>query len=40
MDVCFWLRKLARAKANALKGKKTFLAHLFMKIKEIMRKVR
>jgi len=31
---------LAKAKAKALKGKKAFLAHLFMKIKEIKRKVR
>jgi len=31
---------LAKAKAKALKGKKTFLAHLFMKIKEMRRKGR
>ena len=36
----FWLRKLAKARAKALKGKNTFLAHLFMKIKEIRRNVR
>jgi len=37
--MCLWLRKLEKAKAKALKGKKAFLAHLFMKIREIMRKL-
>jgi len=37
---CLWLRKLAKAMAKALKGKKAFLAHLFMKIMEIRRKRR
>jgi len=31
---------LAKAKAKALKGKKAFLAHLFMKVKETRRKGR
>jgi len=39
-----WQRRLEKAKtkekAKALKGKKGILAHLFMKIKEIRRKVR
>ena len=35
-----WLRKLAKAKANTLKGKRTFVVHLFMKVKEIRRKGR
>ena len=30
-----WIRKLEKAKIKALKGRKTFLAHLFMKINEI-----
>jgi len=37
---CLWLRKLTKAMAKALKGKKAFLAHLFMKIMEIRRKRR
>ena len=40
MDVCFWLRKFARAKEKALKGERAFLTYLCMKIKEIRRKVR
>ena len=35
---CLWLRKLAKAMAKALKGNNAFLAHLFMKIIEIVRK--
>lgn len=35
-----WLRRLAKAKVKALKGKKAFLPYLFMKIKEIRRKLR
>ena len=35
-----WLMKLAKAMAKALERQKIFLAHLFMKIKEITRKVR
>jgi len=38
--MCLWLRKLAKAKAKALKGRKAFWEHLFIKIKEIRRKVR
>ena len=35
-----WLRRLAKEKEKALKEKKGILAHLFLKIKEIRRKVR
>jgi len=37
---CLWLRKLAKAKAKALKRQRGILAHLFMKIMEIRRKGR
>jgi len=35
-----WLRKLAKAIAKALKRQKGILAHLFMKIMEIRRKMK
>ena len=35
-----WLRKMEKEKAKELKRKKSFLAHLFMKMKENMRKGR
>ena len=37
---CLWLRKLAKKCLRLWKGKMAFLAHLFMKIKEIKRKGR
>jgi len=37
---CLSLTKLAKAMVKALKGKKAFFAHLFMKIMEIRRKKR
>ena len=35
-----WLRKLEKSMVKALKRKKLFLAHLFMKLMEIRRKGR